>query len=601
MQVEQTMRQWNFTALEWVVRDVHALRDYVEQTPTVDPDNEGSEEPYELLRESPLLGDKFKLEIVNLKHHLSLYITCLTLDHLLEYDVTMLVAVKVQDDRGGERGARADWVWECWDKDWSFRLDSEVWQCTLPPLSALLQNPRIAETDSFVICIQIHNPIGPIYPQHPSAYYVPKDLLDGVEASLDNSRDVKFICLERRPSSSTPPSPMFASTHSRRSLATSESSAYSFTTDPKGRKRVIYAHSDILVRRSEYFRDMLGSSFAETQSNGNGEGRKVYEVVVEEADFVSIYWLLKYCYANWVLFKEQDDPRAAVEWIGEGWSTKWLSKKGGEWEWESFSKPGLYHDDDAAGSVVSRDDDVSVSVRSTGVVSPVSARSGRAGERSDVVEGKQPVRTATTPTLQAPPASPRVASRLTSPSTPTTSSSNTPRASSTKPSSSTTSTHKASSSSGAPSRTSTYTYPLSPRQPRAVHPAHPTHPHPTQTQQAQLQAQLDPHAHPTPQPQPASALSLWLIAHRYAMPGLEALALAHMMNTIQPAAALPLLLATTRWDELHDLVEDYIVDHWDIACASEEFDRCCQEVAAGEWGPEGGKTFAALFRRLRSR
>jgi len=44
-----------------------------------------------------------------------------------EYDVTMLAAVKVQDDRGGERGARADWVWECWEKDWSFRQDSEVW------------------------------------------------------------------------------------------------------------------------------------------------------------------------------------------------------------------------------------------------------------------------------------------------------------------------------------------------------------------------------------------------------------------------------------------------------------------------------------------
>lgn len=39
----------------------------------------------------------------------------------------MMAAVKAQDDRGGERGARADWVWECWEKDWSFRQDSEVW------------------------------------------------------------------------------------------------------------------------------------------------------------------------------------------------------------------------------------------------------------------------------------------------------------------------------------------------------------------------------------------------------------------------------------------------------------------------------------------
>jgi hypothetical protein len=59
-------------------------------------------------------------------------------------------------------------------------------ECPLPRLSTLLQNPRIHETDSFVICIQIHCPIGPFFPSQPSAYYVPRDLLDGLEASLDN-------------------------------------------------------------------------------------------------------------------------------------------------------------------------------------------------------------------------------------------------------------------------------------------------------------------------------------------------------------------------------------------------------------------------------
>lgn len=71
-----------------------------------------------------------------------------------------------------------------------YRSDAEVCplECIMPSLSSLLENPRISETDSFVICIQIHSPAGPQYPQHPSAYYVPRDLLDGVEASLDNPR-----------------------------------------------------------------------------------------------------------------------------------------------------------------------------------------------------------------------------------------------------------------------------------------------------------------------------------------------------------------------------------------------------------------------------
>lgn len=55
------------------------------------------------------------------------------------------------------------------------------------------------------------------------------------------------------------------------------------------RKRVIYAHSDILIRRSEYFQTMLTSSFSENVSVPSGD-RKIYEIIVEEADFVTIYW-----------------------------------------------------------------------------------------------------------------------------------------------------------------------------------------------------------------------------------------------------------------------------------------------------------------------
>lgn len=60
------------------------------------------------------------------------------------------------------------------------------------------------------------------------------------------------------------------------------------------------------------------------------------------------------------------------------------------------------------------------------------------------------------------------------------------------------------------------------------------------------------------------------------------------------------------------------MEKWEEVSVSEEFEQCCQEVASGEyacllrtpsavsltivrrWGPEGGKTLMALFRRLRS-
>lgn len=62
-------------------------------------------------------------------------------------------------------------------------------ECPLPPLSVLLENPRINDTDSFVICVQMHCPVGPFYPHQPSASFVPKDLLDGLEALLDNASE----------------------------------------------------------------------------------------------------------------------------------------------------------------------------------------------------------------------------------------------------------------------------------------------------------------------------------------------------------------------------------------------------------------------------
>lgn len=65
-------------------------------------------------------------------------------------------------------------------------------------------------------------------------------------------------------------------------------------------------------------------------------------------------------------------------------------------------------------------------------------------------------------------------------------------------------------------------------------------------------------------------------------------------------------------------MEDYVIEKWDEVSISEEFERCCQEVAAGEyvhrlllrghkliyvslrWGSDGGKTLMRIFRRLRA-
>ena len=114
---------------------------------------------FEILRESPMLGDgKYKLEIgtkqttpLSFRSQqgylartppdaeipttqlptLSLFVTSLMLDYAnAEYEISasMLAAVKCQDDRVGERGARADWAWDTWQTEWTFRQDNEVWR-----------------------------------------------------------------------------------------------------------------------------------------------------------------------------------------------------------------------------------------------------------------------------------------------------------------------------------------------------------------------------------------------------------------------------------------------------------------------------------------
>ncbi|CCM04873.1 uncharacterized protein FIBRA_07066 [Fibroporia radiculosa] len=606
IQEDSNTRQWSFTAFEWIVRDVHKLRDFVEGPDTVGTTGDFAQESipdtdeFEILKESPVIGDaKFKLEIAKTPspeiaegsdtpvlrigpQTLSLYVTSLMVDYPhadYEMSTSMFAAIKCQDDRVGERGARAEWAWEFWQIGWVFRQESEVWECLLPPLSTLLENPRIKETDSFVICVQMHSPVGPFFPQQPSAYYVPRDLLDGLEASLDNPNtgDVQFVCLERKDVSSE--SSQLSSSTSTSDETTKQVSTGSHTV---ARKRIIYGHADILTRRSEYFATMLRSSFSETAASTLYPGeRKIFTIIVEEADFVTIYWMLKFVYANWLLFRQDDDPREAVDGIGAGWSAKGVSPPGtaDEWDWKKFPKGVTTESQNSSnvsdahsatsggslpsgrGSGSSRERNIQ-NPTSTTTLQPVNARSvssSKSNSASSRPSATQPRRTSSAggASSLSPPSPARATKPVPVPISPT-------------------------GTFATPSH-----YPLSPRQQRQRS-------HPSATSAG------DPHAHPTSPPQPASALSMYQIAHRYAMPGLAALALEHIMSTITPQSCFAVLLATAAWDELHSLVEDYVVEKWDDVSGSGEFERCCQEVAGGEWGPEGGKTLMALFRRLRS-
>lgn len=102
----------------------------------------------------------------------------------------------------------------------------------------------------------------------------------------------QFICRERE----RPPVPDLGfSLHSRESSASFAETVMSSTSVLAGirsRKRILWAHSDILKARSEYFETMLGSSWAEGEGAKEGE-RHVHVVNLEDTDFGVLYWLLK--------------------------------------------------------------------------------------------------------------------------------------------------------------------------------------------------------------------------------------------------------------------------------------------------------------------
>jgi hypothetical protein len=87
-----------------------------------------------------------------------------------------------------------------------------------------------------------------------------------------------------------------------------------------------------------------------------------------------------------LLFKEHDDPRAAVDGIGEGWNARWLNAHGGERDWKTFSKTGV-NDGSNTGT---RDD-------SRSVTSAGSRRSSETGGAS-TSKGKPPFQTSTSTT-----------------------------------------------------------------------------------------------------------------------------------------------------------------------------------------------------------
>lgn len=135
---------------------------------------------------------------------------------------------------------------------------------------------EIQDPDAFALCIQIGSPDSsqPNF-SRPGEQTVPRSVLHGLGDLLDSKTgDVRFVCLEHSTLPSSPqPDP---DTNHHHTIS---------------RKRIVYAHSEVLKARCEYFRDLLTGGFSESEISKKSDGTTT--VIVDDAGFETVYWMLR--------------------------------------------------------------------------------------------------------------------------------------------------------------------------------------------------------------------------------------------------------------------------------------------------------------------
>ncbi|KAK4689674.1 hypothetical protein P7C73_g413, partial [Tremellales sp. Uapishka_1] len=492
------------TTLDWRISDVAVLCAQVEEggTSVLEAEEGTSENPVEVhdvLRRGLITSDAaYKLDLALTSPNstatldppplnpqtLSLFITASHLESLtidMVFPITIFVGVKHASYR--PQTGTAQWIWTK-TIEIDFCQATEYAECILPSLSSLLQDPIVKMSDAFSICVQIrsYETIQPF--QQPNQAVIPRSMVNALAKLIDTATgDVTFVCLEH----AAPASKAKGETLSR--------------------KRTILAHSYILKERSEYFRDLLESGFRESR-----EGKLT--VVVDDAAFDTVYWMLRFIYTN----ELELDPSLDVHHIlldahlDKNELNRFLQSKSlgsSTWEYRRLPLEGEDMEPQA--------------------VSPATSVLGSRRQ------------SALSPTPAPAKARPR-------------SSSVTSRTSST---------------------TSARTSKPSPR----------------------VQPEPDPHLHPCAAPSPASALSIYMLALRYRLDDLTELAKNHILDKLSLKNCITMLLATHAYDELHDEVLEYVLEHWQQVKESHEFVEGFRDATHGVWG-EASQALMGLFKRL---
>ncbi len=573
---------------------------------------------------------------------LSVYLTALVLDYThanVEIPASIMVGLRPVHAAAGRTGAQnGGWIWRRF-YDYTFQKEADLFTChELPSVSEMLQDANVTRDDAVALTIQLG--LGPGHSRTQSGqlednalprapfevdghHLVPRAILNSLQGLLDDSNtgDVRIVVRERglllqdtdtnattsddgnlgAEAGRIVPYPVGSRCPETSTDETDADGSASTENDPDRvlvRDRVLWAHSSVLKSRSDYFQTMLASEFSEgvvhnydTDASSNAFGghtsRNVRTLRIPDADFVTTYWFLRYLYTEDIHFADDEDVRGAV--LDEDWAkgadvghlngdlpattlVDWTPisqlKDFDEFDMEETesshtgmgssmtraqpSSSSSDHRRDVSGSFVLHGSSVrnagaASSATTSGSLRPRTSAGGSGGVGGNASSGGSAISAPTSPSGPSTSAGTAVGKHH--------------------------STDHASRSSN-PHRTLSNASTTRP----------PTMP--------------DPHNHPCADPGPASALSIFKLAHRYHMQDLSQLASLHMVATLTPQSAFPMLLATSMYTELHTRIKTYVYQHWHLVSHTLEFERCCDEVSMGMWGADAGKTMRAFVRSL---
>lgn len=220
---------------------------------------------------------------------ISLYISATSVQNNaieIEYPATIFVGIKTTHTNTGAKYGETQYIWTS-NTDFEFTKECEFHAIELPKISHLLQNPDVLKDDGFSICVHIASPVAtrPSFTM-PNEVTIPRRIIDSLASLVDSTTgDVKFLCLEHvlMPIS---PNPFGEDSGVLGEKILGE------THHLVSRKRVLYAHSEILKASGDYFRGLLTGGFAESSDARRLDSNHV-SIIVDDASFETVYWMLK--------------------------------------------------------------------------------------------------------------------------------------------------------------------------------------------------------------------------------------------------------------------------------------------------------------------